>query len=337
VVGIDPTQEDAMRYRTIGDGDRAFEVSTLCLGTMWYGTHTDETTARALLDRFVEAGGTFLDTSNNYNGWDGGYGRDSEDVIGRWLADRRNRDEIRIATKVGAAKKDPDLPQRHDPPSNYQWLGAETIAAEARESLRHLGVERLDAYYGHVDDVGTPLAETVGAFGKLQAEGLVGVTGISNAALHRVVEAREEARRQGVAPYALVQQQLTYPYPRPDVGRHNWASYELLDYARASTEAGSPLAVVAYSPLMGGALVRDDKPLWAGFDHPTTHERLRVLREVAGELGATPNQVLLAWLTGGAVPVIPIVGPSSVAQLDELLGAADLDLDPALRARLDAV
>ncbi len=325
-----------MRYRTISNGSTSFEVSSLCLGTMWFGTHTDEKTARAILDRFVEAGGTFLDTSNNYNGWDGGHGRDSEDVLGRWLADRRAHDQVRIATKVGAAKKDPDLPLRHDPPANYQGLGAETIAAEARESLRHLGVDRLDAYYGHVDDPGTPLAETVGAFGKLQAEGLVGIAGISNVALHRVVEAREEAVRQGVAPYGLVQQQRTYPYPRPD-GRHNWASTELLDYARASSQAGSPLAVVAYSPLMQGALTRPDKPLWNGFDHPTTHERLRVLREVAAEAGATPNQVVLAWLLGGEVPVIPIVGASSVEQLDELLGAADLDLDPELRARLDAV
>ncbi|MGW8565936.1 aldo/keto reductase [Isoptericola sp. NPDC055881] len=326
-----------MRYRTIGDGTTSFEVSTLCLGTMYFGTRTDEETSRAILDRFVEAGGTFLDTANNYNGWGGGHGRDSEDVIGRWLADRGNRDQLRLATKVGAAKKDPNLPLQNVEPTNFQGLGAETIAWEARESLRHLGVDHLDAYYGHVDDYGTPLAETVGAFGKLQAEGLVGIAGISNVALHRVVEAREEARRQGVAPYGLVQQQLTYPYPRPDVGRHNWASYELLDYARASSEAGSPLAVVAYSPLMQGALVRDDKPLWDGFDHPTTHERLRVLREVAAELGATPNQVVLAWLLGGDVPVVPIVGASSLAQLEEILGAADLDLDDDARARLDAV
>ncbi|HWV79579.1 MAG TPA: aldo/keto reductase, partial [Isoptericola sp.] len=285
-----------MRYRTIGDGTTSFEVSTLCLGTMWFGTRTDEETSFAILDRFVEAGGTFLDTANNYNAWGLGYGRDSEDVLGRWLASRGSRDQVRLATKVGAAKKDPNLPLQMEEPRNYQGLGAETIAREARESLRHLGVDHIDAYYGHVDDYDTPLAETVGAFGKLQAEGLVGITGISNVALHRVVEAREEARRQGVAPYGLVQQQLTYPYPRPDVGRHNWASYELLDYARASSEAGSPLAVVAYSPLMQGALVRDDRPLWDGFDHPTTHERLRVLREVADEIGATPNQVVLAWL-----------------------------------------
>ncbi|MFV2145101.1 MULTISPECIES: aldo/keto reductase [Isoptericola] len=327
-----------MRYRTISNGTTSFEVSTLCLGTMWFGTRTDEATSRAILDRFVEAGGTFLDTANNYNGWSGGHGRDSEDVIGRWLADRGVRDQVRVATKVGAAKKDPDLPQTHVPPSNYQGLGARTVVREVATSLRHLGLDRLDVCYGHVDDYATPLAETVGAFGKLQAEGLVGIAGISNAALHRVVEAREEARRQGIAPYGLVQQQRTYPYPRPDVGRHNWASYELLDYAAQATAGGSaPLAVTAYSPLMQGALTSPDKPLWDGFDHPTTHERLRVLREVAAEVGATPNQVVLAWLLGGEVPVTPIVGPSSVEQLDELLGAADLDLDPELRARLDAV
>jgi len=326
-----------MRYRTLGDGTTSFDVSTLCLGTMYFGTRTDEKTSVAILDRFVEAGGTFLDTANNYNGWSGGHGRDSEDVIGRWMAARGNRDQLRLATKAGAAKKDPNLPLQMEAPTNYQGLGAETIAREARESLRHLGVDHIDAYYGHVDDYDTPLAETVGAFGKLQAEGIIGIAGISNVALHRVVEAREEARRQGVAPYGLVQQQLTYPYPRPDVGRHNWASYELLDYARASSEAGSPLAVVAYSPLMQGALVRDDKPLWDGFDHPTTHERLRVLREVAAEIGATPNQVVLAWLMGGDVPVVPIAGASSLAQLEEILGAVELDLDPELRARLDAV
>jgi aryl-alcohol dehydrogenase-like predicted oxidoreductase len=82
--------------------------------------------------------------------------------------------------------------------------------------------------------------------------------------------------------------------------------------------------------------VRRDKPLWDGFDHPTTRERIRLLHEVAGELGATPNQVVLAWLLGGEHPVVPIIGPSTIEQLDELLGAADLLLDPELRARLDA-
>jgi len=327
-----------MRYRTLFDGRTSFDVSTLCLGTMFMGTRTDERTSFAILDRFLEAGGTFLDTSNNYNAWVGGYGRDSEDLLGRWLVSRGVRDGVRLATKLGAAKKDPSLPLSTTPPTNYQGLSAEVVDREAHESLRHLGVDRVDVLYGHVDDRDTPLAETVGAFGALQREGVVGITGISNVATWRVVEAREEALRQGVAPYGLVQQQASYVYPRPDPGRTNWGSPDLLAYAASTGVDGRPpLTVTAYTPLLQGAFVRDDKPLWAEFDHPTGRARVRALHDAAREIGATPHQVALAWLTGGDVPVVPVIGASSVAQLDELLGAADLDLPPETRTRLDEV
>ena len=326
-----------MRTRSIGDGRTTFDVSTIALGTMFMGTRTDEATSFAILDRFVEAGGTFIDTANNYNAWIGGHGHDSEDLIGRWLASRGIRDRIKIATKLGAAKKDPALPLSTTPPTNYQGLGADTIRREAHESLRHLGVDHLDVLYGHVDDRDTPIAETVGAFGALQVEGAVGITGISNVAVWRVVEAREEAIRRNIAPYGLVQQQYSYIHPMPRIGRTNFVTPELLDYAASTGVDGRPpLAVTAYSPLHQGAFTRTDKPLWGGVDHPTTHARLRMLHEVARDLGATPNQVALAWLLGGEVPVIPIVGASSLAQLEETLGAAELDLDPEVRERLDA-
>lgn len=326
-----------MQYRTLDNGHTAFEVSTLCLGTMFMGTRTDEETSFAILDRFVEAGGTFLDTANNYNAWVGGHGRDSEDVLGRWLASRGNRDDLRIATKLGAAKKDPNLPLSNTPPTNYQGLSASTVDREARESLRHLGIEHIDVLYGHVDDLETPLEETVGAFGKLVEEGIVGIPGISNVALWRVVEARETAARLGVAPYGAVQQSYSYVYPRPQPIRANWASPELLDYARSTGTADRPgLTVMAYSPLQQGVFTRDDKPLRDGADHAGSRERIAVLRAVAAEIGATPNQVALAWLLGGEVPVVPVFGASSVAQLDEALGAADLVLDEETRARLDA-
>ncbi|MFF2372357.1 aldo/keto reductase [Agromyces sp. NPDC058110] len=326
-----------MRYRTIGDGRTSFDVSTICLGTMYMGTKIDEATSFAILDRFVEAGGRFIDTANNYNHWGLGYGRDSEDMIGRWLASRGRPDGLRIATKIGAGKADPNLPLSNTPPTNFEGLGAGVIDREVRESARHLGVEHLDVVYGHVDDLETPLAETVGAFGALQDEGLVGITGISNVALWRVVEAREEALRRGIAPYGVVQQQYSYIHPAPKLGRHNFATPELLSYAASTGVDGRPpLAVTVYSPLHQGALTRTDKTLWGGVDHPTTRERLRLLHEVAREAGASPNQVALAWMMGSEMPVIPVTGPSNVAQLEEVLGAADLDLDPALRARLDA-
>lgn len=91
----------------------------------------------------------------------------------------------------------------------------------------------------------------------------------------------------------------------------------------------------AYSTLLWGSYTRADKPLPEHYQHPGTQRRLAVLREVADELGATPNQVVLAWLTGGDPVVVPIVGVSSVTQLDECLAAADLDLPTDLRKRLD--
>ncbi|KRE23218.1 aldo/keto reductase [Agromyces sp. Soil535] len=326
-----------MRYRTIGDGRTSFDVSTLCLGTMLMGTLTDEATSFAILDRFVEAGGSFIDTANNYNAWGDGHGRDSEDVLGRWLASRGLRDRVRLATKLGAAKKDPALPLSNTPPTNYQGLAADIVDREAHESLTHLGVDRIDVLYGHVDDRDTALAETVGAFGALQDEGVVGITGISNVAVWRVVEAREEALRQGIAPYGLVQQQYSFIHPTPKLGRMNFVTPELLDYAASTgVDDRPPLAVTAYSPLHQGSLTRTDKPMWGGVDHPTTHARIRLLHEVARDVGATPNQVALAWLLGAAAPVIPIVGASTLAQLEETLGAAELDLDPEVRERLDA-
>lgn len=326
-----------MQYRTISDGTTSFEVSGLCLGTMFFGTRTDVATSLEILDRFADAGGTFVDTANNYNAWVGGHGRDSEDVLGEWIRRRGGLGDVRLATKLGAAKKDPALPLQNVEPTNFQGLSAEVVAGEARESLRHLGIERLDVLYGHVDDRETPIAETVAAFGQLQRDGLVGISGISNVAVWRLVEAREEALRQGVDPYGLVQQGYSYVYPSPGFGRTNDVSPDLLDYVAAvGTEGRAPLTITAYSPLHQGAFTRGDKPMWAPMRHASNRERVHVLHDVAAEIGATPNQVALAWLTGSAVPVIPVVGISSVAQLDEALAAADLVLDAEVRARLDA-
>jgi aryl-alcohol dehydrogenase-like predicted oxidoreductase len=106
-----------------------------------------------------------------------------------------------------------------------------------------------------------------------------------------------------------------------------------MSYLRA--EPG--LTLVAYSPLLGGAYVREDKPLPPDYDHPGTPARLAVLREVAKETGASVNQVVLAWQMGGPLPVIPLAGASSVAQVDENLAAVDLELTADQRARLDGV
>jgi aryl-alcohol dehydrogenase-like predicted oxidoreductase len=142
----------------------------------------------------------------------------------------------------------------------------------------------------------------------------------------------------GVPGYEVLQYHYTYLRARADVPERQWADGspgmvhgDLLSYVRE--EPG--LALVAYSPLLSGAYVREDRPLGVEFEHAGTAPRLSALRSVAAETEATVNQVVLAWLIGGEVPIIPLVGASSVAQLDESLAAADLELTAAQRARLD--
>ena len=323
-----------MKYRVIGtDPATRRSVSVLSLGAMLMGTRTDEETSFAILDRYVAAGGTFIDTSGNYAFWvNGTQGGESEELLGRW---RRRRglgasDEIVIATKVGAR---PLAPSRSFS-SPGDGLSAKAIRESASRSMARLGVSRLDLMYAHIEDPSVPVEETVGAFGELVASGEVGLLGVSNHWSWRVERARSVAFALGVPGYEVLQYHYSYLRPRADLpGRDTVgaAQGDLLDLARSSPG----VALVAYSPLLSGAYVRADRPLGPEFDHAGTSARLSALRSVAFQTGATVNQVVLAWLMGGELPVIPLVGASSVAQLEESLAAVDLELTAAQRARLD--
>ena len=315
-----------MRTRQLSDGRVSLEVSQLCLGTMYFGYRTDEPTSLAILDRFTEAGGNFLDTANNYGQWHGDAG-ESERVLGRWRRSRGVGNEVVISTKVGARTLLPGDPS----PEHWQGLGAKSIREDAETSRRQLGVERLDLYYAHIDDRDTPQEETVDALAGLAEQGTVGLLGASNHATWRIDRGRAIARADGRPAYQCVQQEYSYLLAMPDRGQVNLITEELVDYATAEG-----LDLLAYSPLLKGTYARPEQPLPAGYDHPGNRARLAALGEVAAELGATPNQVVLAWLMGGDPPIIPVVGASSVAQLDEILGAVDLRLDDDARERLDA-
>jgi aryl-alcohol dehydrogenase-like predicted oxidoreductase len=332
-----------MKYRTIGtDPATRREVSVLSLGAMLMGSRTDEATSFAILDRYIEAGGTFIDTSDNYAFWvNATQGGESEELLGRWRRSRGVGDEVVIATKVGARPLAPGA-GFFTPAGKLvalEGLGAKVIREAAERSMSRLGVSRLDVMYAHIEDPAVALAETVDGFAELAASGLVGLLGVSNHWAWQVERARALAGAAGVPGYEVLQYQHSYLRPRGDM-RGSWsadgwvglAGGDLLSYLRA--EPG--LTLVAYSPLLKGAYVRADRPLGAEFDHPGTAARLAVLRSVAAEIGATPNQVVLAWLMGGEVPVVPLVGASSVAQLDESLAAVDLELSAEQRARLDA-
>jgi aryl-alcohol dehydrogenase-like predicted oxidoreductase len=324
-----------MKYRMIGtDPATRRSVSVLSLGAMLMGTRTDEETSFAILDRYVAAGGTFIDTSGNYAFWvNGTQGGESEELLGRWRRSRGGLDDVVIATKVGAR---PLAPSSGFSGAVMEGLSAKVIRESAARSMSRLGVSRLDLMYAHVEDPSVPAEETVGAFGELVASGEVGLLGVSNHWSWRVERARAAAAMLGVSGYDVLQYHYSYLRPRADLpGRDTVgaAQGDLLSLVRASP---SPeLTLVAYSPLLSGAYVRSDRPLGSGFDHAGTSARLDALRSVAWETGATLNQVVLAWLMGGELPVIPLVGASSVAQLEESLAAVDLELTAAQRARLD--
>ena len=328
-----------MRYTTIGSGSlSARKVSVLSLGAMRFGTMTDEATSFAILDRYVAAGGNFIDTSNNYlyfvHGTQGG---ESEALLGRWRASRGIGDEIVVATKVGAR---PTVPAASFN-APREGLSRAAIREASRRSRERLGVERIDLYYAHVpDQSGVPLGEQVAAFGELVADGMVGQLGLSNHWAWQVERSRGLAAAAGSARADVLQYHHTYLRMRTDIpdlrfsldGEIGAADGSILSYLRA--EPG--MTLVAYSPLLNGAYTRPGKELDRGYDHPGTRARLNALDQVVKETGATANQVVLAWLIGGGPPVVPLIGASSVAQLDESLAAVDLQLSAEQRQLLDA-
>lgn len=328
-----------MRYTTIGsDSLSPRNVSVLSLGAMRFGTTTDEATSFAILDRYAAAGGNFIDTANNYlyfvHGTQGG---ESEALLGRWRASRGIGDEIVIATKVGARPIAPAA-NFHTP---REGLSRAAIREASERSRERLGVERIDLYYAHVpDQSGVPLDEQVAAFGELVASGVVGLLGLSNHWAWQVERARSLAAAAGTARAALLQYHYTYLRMRTDIpdlrfsrdGEIGVADGSILSYLRA----GPGMTLVAYSPLLNGAYTRPDKELDRAYDHPGTRARLEALDQIVTETGATANQVVLAWLIGGELPVVPLIGASSVAQLDESLAAVDLQLSAEQRQLLDA-
>ena len=249
---------------------QALADTRICLGTMYFGTTTDEDRARQLLDRYVERGGRLIDTANSYSFWAGGIGVESEQLIGRWLADRGARSDVLVATKVGARPETVGAPW----PERAEGLSAKVIREQFERSTERLGTDRVDLYYSHIDDANTSLEETLGAFAELVAEGSVGALGASNLTAARLREAREVSEKHGWPGYQAVQQRHTYLVPDPAVDflPQRAVDQELSDYAAAQTD----LVLFGYSALLSGAYTRSDRPLAPEYQGPANERRLAV-------------------------------------------------------------
>jgi aryl-alcohol dehydrogenase-like predicted oxidoreductase len=332
--------------RTVELGGTGEQVSALALGAMLMGTATNEDESFAMLDRYVEADGTFIDTANAYAWWPvrGGHGGESEELLGRWFARSGRRDEIFLATKAGAGVTDLDGiwgdgegPNWDLARSRFEGASAETVRRALDKSLDRLGTDRVDLFYVHVDDRTVPLEETLAALAEIVKAGKARHVGWSNVRTWRLERIRQLCQRNGWLAPVAVQQQHSYLRRRAGWTDASIVDDEQLDYLSEHDD----ITLVAYSPILKG--VYDDPSkrqthwIMEPYHGPDADARLGVLADIATEVGATPNQVVLAWLLHRTShTVIPLIGPRTLRQLDAALRAVDIKLTGAQLARLDS-
>lgn len=320
---------------TVELGRTGERVSRLGLGCMHMGTATDQATSFRVLDRFLDVGGTFLDTADCYAWWsESPGGGESEELLGRWFATRGRRDEVFLATKGGAGPRDldavwksGDTPDRDLAARTRLGAGGDTLRRAIDASLRRLGTDYVDLYYVHVDDRTTPLEETLAALAGIVQAGKARYVGWSNVSVWRLERIRQLCARHGwPAPVAL-QQQHTYLRQRPGSAHSTIVSHEQLDYLRENPE----ITLVPYAPILKG--IYDDpakrKEHWVmgPFRGSDADARFAALDKVAGELGVNPNQLVLGWfLHQDTPPMVPLMGPRTWEQFAAALPALEIRL-----------
>jgi aryl-alcohol dehydrogenase-like predicted oxidoreductase len=293
-----------MQRVKIGASD--LDVSPLCLGGNPFGWTADEKTSFAVLDAYAEAGGNFIDTADRYTFHaPGNRGGESETIIGRWLKARGNRDRMVIATKVGA------LP-------GLDNLAPETVRRAAEDSLRRLGIDHIDLYYAHVDDPGTPLAETLAAFDELVRSGKVRHIAASNYTADRLGAALETSEREGLAAFIALQAEYNL------VQREGYER----DLVPAVARAG--LVCLPYVALARGFLTGKYRPGGPEVDSVRAGQArvhldgngpavLAALDEIAAAHHTTLAAVALAWLAAQPTVASPLAGARTTGQLADLL------------------
>ena len=311
------------------------QVSELCLGAMTFGGTADTAESRRILDSYLDAGGNFVDTANNYGGGQ------SEEILGGLLDGRR--DEVVLATKYTA----PIRPGDPNSGGNHR----KSLVRSLEQSLRRLRTDHVDLLWVHVWDFGTPAEEVMRALDDQVRAGKVLAVGVSDVPAWTVAQANTIAELRAWSPFVALQ--IEYSLVERTVER------ELTPMA-----AALGLPVLAWGPLAGGLLTgkyageavpaptgsaapaaaageaapAPDRRLQEGDRRLTdrNHAIVAALAEVAADAGTTPTRAALAWLrTRGPATVIPILGARSAEQLAESLASLELELSPGHLARLD--
>lgn len=299
-------------------------VPPLCLGSNVFGWTVDEATSFKLLDALVEAGLDFIDTADVYSRWvPGNTGGESEAIIGKWLKQRGNRDQIIIATKVGSEMG-----------PGQKGLSKAYIRSAVEASLKRLQTDYIDLYQSHRGDPETPQEETLSAYADLINEGKVRVIGASNFSAARLKESLDVSARLGLPRYESLQP-LYNLYDRSEF--EGELERTCLDHS---------IGVIPYYGLASGFLTgkyRSEKdfgksPRGGRMSNYLNERGLRILAaldQVALHRSATPAQVALAWLMARPSITAPIASATRIEQLEDLVAATRLHLDAAEIAKLD--
>ena len=305
-----------MEYRNLGK--TGLKVSVLCMGTMQFGWSVDETDTQRILSRTFEAGINFIDTADVYSKWvEGNPGGVAETYLGRWRKQANvPRDRLVIATKVRGRMGDGP---------NDEGLSRVHIMQAVEASLRRLDTDHIDLYQTHYSDVETPIEETMRAMDDLVRQGKVRYIGASNYKAWELMQALWASDKNNLVRYDSLQ-----PH------------YNLIERAEFEAELRDVckiygLGVIPYSPLAGGFLTgkyRKDKPLpdsrrAKGLQHAMTEKNFALIEKM-DEIGkghnATVSQVALAWLLVDPIITSPIIGATTLEQLDENLGSLAVKL-----------
>ncbi|GAA2684376.1 aldo/keto reductase [Streptomyces lunalinharesii] len=291
----------------------SLSVSPLCLGGNVFGWTADEAESFAVLDAYVAGGGNFIDTADAYSFWvPGNKGGESETVIGNWTAARGNRDDVVIATKVGAQ-------------TDLKGLSAATIKTAVDLSLSRLRTDYIDLYYTHYDDESVEVGEFLTALDDLVRAGKVREIAASNISAQRLQESLDFSAREGVARYVALQ-----PH-------YNLVSRDTYEGELADVAARNGIAAVPYYALASGFLTGKYRP-GGNVDSARTGKAaayletdrgrrvLQALDTVAAAHDAEVSTVALAWLAAQPTVAAPIASARTLAQLPALLAVTELAL-----------
>ena len=304
-------------------GNSGIEFAPIVFGGNVFGWTADEATSHRLLDAFVDAGFTFVDTADVYSRWVPGHtGGESEKIIGSWLKkDPSKRAKVQIATKCGMVPASGALTRAH-------------IVKSVDESLQRLNTDRIDLFQSHKDDSATPQEETLSTYGDLVKAGKIGAIGASNFDAKRLAEAAAISKAKGLPRYESLQ-----PH-------YNLMERGLFEGELENECLKEGIGVIPYYSLASGFLTgkyRAEADVGnaqraAGvkkYINPKGMAVLRALDDAAKKHNSNPTQVALAWLMQRKSITAPIVSATSLAQLKDLIASPGIKLDPESVAALD--